>query len=117
MFGIIGCCCVSKEIKLGLLDCAKMEFLGIFWVLRGHATTLFKQSRGPLAQNWPRMVLYNFMSNMSRHWFSLQRHAAALNKGFFTDCVFGSFWLCFGSGFVLGLWYLDFKLGIDIVWV
>ena len=50
--------------------------------------------------------------------FCLQKgHATALVSAFAQIEFFGTFWLCFGSGLVLGLWYLDFKLGISIVWV
>ena len=70
-----------------------------------------------MPRNGPETLLPVFLCTMPRHGISLQRHAAALNKGFYTDCVFGTFWLCFGLGLVLGLWYLDFKLGISIVWV
>ena len=103
---------------LGKLDDAKMVFLVEFLGFACWEPRPCNPCRGPCAQKCFETNLSIFLCTMPRHWFCLYRHAATLNKGFLTDCVFfGTFWLCFGLGLVLRLWYLDFKLGIDIVWV
>ena len=75
-----------------------MEFLGHFLGSAGacHGSVL-AMSR-PLC---PETIMYNFMSTMSRHDVSLQRHVAALASGNNSEACFCIFWRCFSLGLVL----------------
>ena len=98
------CCFVVGHLEKSNWDhrsCKNGVFLSIFWVLRGYAAAL-------PAMPWPACPELAKNHSVQIHeyhaaaLFCLQNgHAAALASAFVTECVFGVFWLCFGSGMVL----------------
>ena len=92
-----------EELILGSLDMQKWCFEAFSGFFGGMPRLCSCNAAALMPRNGPETLLPVFLCTMPRHCISLQRHAAALNKGFYTDCVFGTFWCCFDSGLVLGL--------------
>ena len=76
---------------LGSLDFQKWCFEAFSGFFGGKPRLCSSNAAALMPRNGPETLLYVFLCTMPRHGISLQRHAAALNKGFYTDCVFGTF--------------------------
>ena len=76
---------------LGSLDVQKWSFNAFSGFFGGMPRLGSCKAAALMPRNCPETLLYDFLCTMPRHGVCLERHAAALNKGFYTDCVFGTF--------------------------
>ena len=76
---------------LGSLDFQKWCFEAFSGFFGGKPRLCSSNAAALMPRNGPETLLTFSLCIMPRHGFRLQRHAAALNKGFYTECVFGTF--------------------------